>query len=305
MRQWRGAAVDSCRAIGSVTPSSLALVLLAAALHASWNALAKGGGDPLVFLWIANCVATVALAPVALAVLMADGVAAGAAPFVGASMVLHSLYFYALARSYRSGQYSVVYPIARGLGVALVPVVAFAALGERVSLLGAAGVVLVVAGILGLHGIPHATAPGATPGRRVGPATVWALATGLTIAAYSVVDKGGATRVSPFLYLALTEVGTILILLPAVLRARRRIGEEWRESWRAVLFAGVASAGAYVMVLYAFQTSKTGYVVAAREFSIVLSALIGALWLREGRLGPRLVGAGVVLAGVACVAVAR
>ena len=59
------------------------------------------------------------------------------------------------------------------------------------------------------------------------------------------------------------------------------------------------------LVLFALRLSKTGYVVAARELSIVLSAVIGSLWLREGRLGPRLAGATIVLAGVACVALAR
>ena len=65
------------------------------------------------------------------------------------------------------------------------------------------------------------------------------------------------------------------------------------------------SALAYTLVLFAFRLSKTGYVVAARELSIVLSAVIGSLWLREGRLGPRLAGAAIVLVGVACVALAR
>ena len=62
---------------------------------------------------------------------------------------------------------------------------------------------------------------------------------------------------------------------------------------------------AYTLVLFAFRISKTGYVVASRELSIVLSAVIGSLWLREGRLGPRLAGASIVLAGVACIALAR
>jgi hypothetical protein len=61
----------------------------------------------------------------------------------------------------------------------------------------------------------------------------------------------------------------------------------------------------YLLVLFAFQFSKTGYVVAAREMSIVLSAVIGSVWLKEGGLGRRLGGAVVVLAGVACVAMAR
>jgi drug/metabolite transporter (DMT)-like permease len=61
---------------------------------------------------------------------------------------------------------------------------------------------------------------------------------------------------------------------------------------------------AYLLVLFAFRLSKTGYVVAGRELSIVFSMLIGSLWMREGRLGPRLLGASIILAGVSCVAVA-
>jgi uncharacterized membrane protein len=290
--------------IGPVTSSSLALVLLAAALHASWNAVAKGGRDPLVFLWLSNCVSATALAPVAVALLVAGETQARAAPFVVASAALHALYFYALGRAYRSGQFSVVYPVARGLGVALVPLLAFAAFGERLSAIGALGVGLVVVGILGLHAIPHAAAA-AGGGRWLGPATGWAILTGLTVATYSVVDKAGAGRVSPVVYMAFLEAGTAVLLAPAVARASQGIAEEWRARWGTILFAGLASPIAYTLILYAFQTAKTGYVVAAREFSIVLSALIGSLLLGEGRLWPRLAGASVVLAGVACVAVAR
>ena len=61
----------------------------------------------------------------------------------------------------------------------------------------------------------------------------------------------------------------------------------------------------YLLVLFAFRLSKVGYVVAARELSIVISAFIGTFWLEEGRLAPRLAGAGIVLAGVVCIALAR
>jgi drug/metabolite transporter (DMT)-like permease len=71
------------------------------------------------------------------------------------------------------------------------------------------------------------------------------------------------------------------------------------------VLAALMSTLAYTLVLFAFQLSKTGYVVASRELSIVLSAVIGSLWLREGRLAPRLIGAAIVLGGVACIALAR
>jgi uncharacterized membrane protein len=288
-----------------VTGSSLALVLLAAAIHATWNALAKGGRDPLIFLWLSNCVASVALAPVAAAYLLSGGLDVSGLPFIAATATLHAVYFYALGRAYRTGQFSLVYPMARGLGVTLVPILAQVAFGERLSALGGVGVALVAVGILGLNALPGAATLAARADRQLGSATGWALVTGLTIAAYSVVDKAGAARVPPPLYLTFMEIGTAVLVAPAALRSLPAIRTEWRERYGAVVFAGIASPLAYLLILYALQTAKAGYVVAAREVSIVLSALIGTLLLREGRLVPRLAGATVILAGVACVAVAR
>jgi uncharacterized membrane protein len=288
-----------------VSASSLALVLLAAGIHASWNALAKGGRDPVVFLWLSNCVASAALAPVALVYAVTQGLAVSALPFVVGTAALHAVYFYALGRAYRTGQLSVVYPMARGLGVALAPVLALTAFGERLSPIGTVGVVLVALGILGLNALPKAATMAAHADRRLRAATGWAVLTGLTIASYSVLDKAGVGRVAPPFYLAMMEMGTALLVAPAALRSPGAASTEWREHGRAIVFAGLASPLAYVLILFAFQTAKTGYVVAAREFSIVLSALIGTLWLGEGRVVPRLAGAAVILAGVACIAVAR
>jgi drug/metabolite transporter (DMT)-like permease len=287
-----------------VTGPSLALVLLAAAIHASWNALAKGGRDPVVFLWLSNCVASVTLAPVALAFAVTRGMPLGAVPFVIGTAILHSVYFYALGRAYRTGQFSVVYPMARGLGVGVAPLLALVAFDERLSGIGTAGIALVAVGILGLHALPRVAAVATQSDVPLGAATGWAVVTGLTIAMYSVLDKAGAGRVSPPFYLALMEMGTALFVAPAAL-ASRTVALEWREHRQRILFSGIASPLAYLLILFAFQTAKTGYVVAAREFSIVLSAVIGVVVFREGHLGPRLVGAAVILAGVACIAVAR
>ena len=80
---------------------------------------------------------------------------------------------------------------------------------------------------------------------------------------------------------------------------------EWRTNRVTILAVGLLSPGGYLLVLFAFQLSKVAYVVAGREVSIVLSALIGSLWMREGALSQRLAGAAVMAAGVICVALAR
>ena len=286
-----------------MTGAALALVITAAVSHAFWNALAKRAHHPLVFLWSSVALATAVLAGPALSLAHADEVRA-AVPFLVATIALHAFYFYALSSSYGAGDFSLVYPIARGLGVALVPVAAYAIFGERLSPLGVLGIALVVTGIVAINLVPRAVAAPAARWR-LGAGTGWALLTGLTITAYSLTDKAGVARLHPVPYIALMGIGTVLLLVPAVARRRGALRHEWAVNWRAILAASTTNLTSYLLVLFAFRLSKAGYVVAARELSILFSALIGSLWLGEGRLGPLLSAAVVVLAGVGCVALAR
>jgi len=143
------------------------------------------------------------------------------------------------------------------------------------------------------------------PSSALGPGTGWAVLTGLTIAAYALVDKAGVARLHPVPYIGLMFAGCLLLLLPAALGNAGRLRREWTVNWRAIVIASAMTLTAYLLVLFAFRLSKAGYVVAARETSIVLSVVIGRVWFRERRLGARLAGAAFVLAGVACLALAR
>jgi drug/metabolite transporter (DMT)-like permease len=288
-----------------MTGAALALVIGAAVLHSAWNALAKRGRDPLLFLWSSVSLATVLILPFAQAEFRAGGVPAAALPFVLTTVALHTFYFYALGSAYRSGEFSIVYPIARGLGVALVPVLALLLLDERLSLLGGLGVSLVVLGIVCLQFSPTAWRAAAARRGTLGPGTRWALFTGLTIAAYSLVDKAGVARLHPVPYIFLLGLGSVLLLSPAVMARREALRLEWAANRWTILAASTMNLTAYLLVLFAFRLSKAGYVVAGRELSIVFSATIGSLWFGEGRLAPRLAGAGIILAGVLCVALAR
>jgi drug/metabolite transporter (DMT)-like permease len=286
-----------------VSGPALVLVVCAAILHTVWNALAKRAHNQLAFLWSSVSLATALLLPVGLLRLPTESAPMRGLPFVAASVAIHAVYFYALGRSYRHGDFSRVYPVARGLGVALVPLAALPLLGERLSWLGSLGVGLVVLGIVALSAVPAAVGASPAEGRAAG--TAWAIVTGLTITAYSLVDKAGVSRLHPMPYIALMGVGLSALLAPVVLADRGALGREWRQNSRTILVASAMNLTSYLLVLFAFRLSKVGYVVAARELSILFSAFIGSLWLGEGRLAPRLVGASIVLAGVVCVALAR
>jgi drug/metabolite transporter (DMT)-like permease len=288
-----------------MTSEALALVLGAALLHAGWNALAKRARDSQAFLWWATCVGSVALLPFGVAQVAATGISRGAVPFMVATVLLHGFYFYALGRAYRTGAFSLVYPVARGLGVAVVPGVALVVFDERLSAVGVLGIVLVVGGVVALHFAPRTPPAPGVSAARFGAASAWAVLTGLTIATYSLVDKAGVAHLHPVVYMMVIGIGCAALLLPALAGRGDAVRREWAENWRAILAAGVMTAVGYMLVLFAFRLSKTGYVVAARELSIVFSAVIGSLWLREGRLGPRFLGAAIILAGVVCVAAGR
>jgi len=283
---------------------ALLLVLAAAAIHATWNALTKRAQDQLAFLWSSVSLATLVLLPAGWALLPPEGVPGAAWPFLVATSVIHAVYFYVLGRAYGSGEFSLVYPIARGLGVALVPLAAFFFLDERPSPLGALGVLLVVAGIVGIN-LSSAGLTSAGLSSLMSAGTGWALVTGLSIAAYSLVDKAGVARLHPVPYIAILGVGMSLLLVPTIVRRRVTLAREWQTSWRAILVASTLNLTSYLLVLFAFRLSKAGYVVAAREISIVLSVVIGRLWFGERGLGARFAAASLVLAGVICVALAR
>jgi drug/metabolite transporter (DMT)-like permease len=286
-----------------VTAEALALVIGAALLHTAWNALAKRARTPVVFLWWSVTIASLAFLPLGAWLVWRQGLPSAALPFVAATTALHAVYFYTLGRAYRHGDFSRVYPMSRGLGVAVVPVIGYVAFGEAVSPLGAAGIALVVLGVVALQRVPGAAAGSGSSSSRA--ATVWALLTGLTIAAYSVVDKGGVARLHPVPYLVLLGLGSSAVLALVAVRQPGGLRAEWAVNAPRILVASAMNLSAYLLVLFAFRLSKVGYVVAARELSIVFSAVIGSWWLGEGGLGMRLAGAAVILAGVACVALAR
>src|SRR5262245_42855219 len=248
---------------------ALVLVVCAAVLHTVWNALAKRADNQFIFLWCSVSLATALLLPLGLLRLPAEPEPVNGLPFVAASVAIHALYFWALGRAYRHGDFSRVYPMARGLGVALVPLVALPLFGERLSRLGSLGVGLVVVGIAALGALPAAPKASVAGAGRAG--TAWALVTGLTIAAYSLVDKAGVTRLHPMPYIALMGVGLSVVLAPLVLADCAALGREWRRHWRTILVASAMNLTSYLLVLFAFRLSKVGYVVAARELSILRS----------------------------------
>ena len=286
------------------------LVLSSASLHASWNLLVKRSQDTLAFLFLANLATLVIYALPFAGFLRAHPIPADGWPFVAATSTIHVAYYLCLSAAYSHGALSLAYPIARGTGVALVPLLALPLVHERISLAGGVGIALVVAGILVMHQEPLRALVrqplGIAAGQRSGVnlGTFFALLTGLAICAYSLVDKAGVARVHPVVYGYLLMAGMTLGLSPYIL-TRRRAGlrREWDENRVPILVVGLLVLGTYLIILTAMRLTAVSYIVALREVSIVIGAVLGVWVLGEGGGRERIPGAVLILAGVLAIAV--
>ncbi|OKI16436.1 DMT family transporter [Streptomyces sp. CB03911] len=274
------------------------VVLVAALLHAVWNALAHGMTDKLAGFALMN---TVFLAVGAAMAWLAPPPDRPAWPCLAASAALQVCYQLQLLRAYRLGDFGQMYPLARGTSPMVVALVAATALGDPLHgtrLLG----ILVIS--LGLAGLAFA---GGLPGREQLPALGAALTTGALIAAYTVVDGIGVRRAGAadgyIAWMFLTQ-GAAMLTVAALLRGRALPGQ-LRQGRVTGLTGGLISLTAYGLVVWAQTAGDLATIAALRETSIVLAALIGVLFLRE-RLGHvRLAASATVLTGIAVLELAH
>ncbi|MFQ5894337.1 MAG: EamA family transporter [Nitrospinota bacterium] len=290
-----------------MSAQGLTLVLASALVHAIWNLLAKSADDKRAFFWLALLASLLLYLPVLLWAAPRLPFQWAGWPYVVATGLLHAAYFLSLGRAYSLGELSLVYPLARGTSPLLVAVGAVLVLGERPSGQGALGILLVVGGAFLLH------APGFSLARWLealrqagGPASRWALLTGLTTAAYSLVDKVGVSLVHPFLYIYFMFLLSALAMAPLALGGwREALRREWRERAPRVAAVGLMWLGGYGLALAAMRTDPVSYVVAARHVSIVFGAALGVLVLKEGHALSRLCASALLAVGVGLIGLAR
>jgi uncharacterized membrane protein len=279
---------------------ALGIVLVAALFHASWNYLAKKSRKKLAFIWLFLLIASLGYLPMFLYFWRQLSIPPAGWACIVATGVLHALYFWFMGGAYERGDLSLVYPLSRGSGPLLVPILAIAFLSEQLSLAGALGICLVVVGIYFIHLNSFSLDSMLEPLRAMqGSASIWALCTGGTIAAYSLVDKVGVGLVYPPVYIYLMFVISLLLLSPYVLiKTRDDLKLEWQANRGPIIIDGFLVLFTYLMILFAFQLSKVSYVVAAREVSIVFSTLFGIFWLKEEHAYQKFAGASLIALGV-------
>ncbi len=259
------------------------LVLASSGLHVSWNALLKirpsltALGQGMVAVGIVG--AGVGLA-------LGERVGPGGWIFLSASAVIHIFYYLLLNRGYQLADLSAVYPLARGLGVAAMPVAVGLLLGTQTPLAAWLGILVVAAGSVL-----------AARGERL--AAIWpALALGAVIAAYSLVDSQGVRLTAPLFYMSIASIITGLALLAT--QGQRA----WERSQLAAgSLIGALSLIGYVLMLTAYQLMPVASALALRQMAIPM-ALIWAWRRNEGVGGRRVVAAGLIVLGAVVITLA-
>src|SRR5215218_11115769 len=281
----------------------LGLVLLAAVAHAVWNLLAKGGQGGQGFVWLYTVAASVLYLPVlVVALIIAPGPLGWEAfVFMAGSGALHTVYASLLQRGYRTGDLSLVYPLARGAGPAIATAGAIVVFAERPSRLALLGGLLVLCGLVALSQPRRLVG---RDGARAG-AAIYAMAAGSVIAAYTLWDAHAvaAVAIPPLLLEWASNAVRTALLAPLAVPRRAAVGSIWREHRTEALSVAVLSPLAYILVLTALVSAPVSAVAPTREVSIVIGTAMGAWLLGEAAAMRRFAAAAVIVVGVSAIAV--
>jgi len=291
-----------------VTPLAIILVLFSAVCHAGWNYLSHGFRRPLVAMWFMTGIGLLLYLPVFVFTSRSLILTPMLAILILISGLTKSGYYITLATTYRYADLSVGYPLSR-TGIVLVPIWAYLFLGERISALAGVAIIVILAGIYTVNA--RATAPSAHSGdRHRSRLGLWAaLATALLISVYSVIDKRAmdAPQLGPINFLFAMFVPTWLGITPYVLATNRwaEIKQEISGKMGRLVLMALFDFTGYGAVLAAMELSKVSYILALRQTSVVLGAIMGATLLGEKHGVGRVAGAVIIFLGALLVSISK
>ncbi len=283
-------------------PLALGMVLVAAVLHAGWNLFVKRAREKQIFTLWGLMIGSVCFAPI---LLFSRPFPLMIWPYVLSSAAVEGIYYIVLTRAYESGDFSLVYPMARGAAPAFLVLWAMLFLGERPRPLGLLGVALLICGLVIVGGntwwsMRKTTTMLALRSSGLG----LALGVAFCISIYSVIDGAAVHLVEPAPYtVVVIGLSTIFIFPFIFLRSgRKAFVAEWHTNWWRIIVVGLLMLASYMLVLQSYAIAHVSYAGAIREISVVFAAFMGWRWLGE-KLGLlRMVGAAILFIGILVIA---
>jgi uncharacterized membrane protein len=264
-------------------------VLLSGFIHSIWNLFTKNSVNKSVFLWYCQWAAIIIFLPFTIVEIRTmEAVPAIGWVWLVASMVLHGVYVWLLAKAYTIGDLSQVYPIMRGTSPLLVPVFGVLLLNEQLQLIGWVGVLCIVTGIVL---IGNFTSKGFWSFQN--RAVIIASLVGLMITGYTVVDKVALEYFPPVTLNEATNIGNLMALTYIALKSNG-IRQEWRVNWKTILLGGLLAPGGYIIFLKALELMPVSHIAPMREIGTVFGTLLGVFILKE-RQGKSRIAASIMI----------
>lgn len=268
---------------------AVVLILVSAFLHAAVNILTKRANDKYAMRLLIGVFSAIMVTPFLFFVPLPQGRAVWLLLLTAA---VHAVYELFVVKSYESSAFSAVYPVARGTGPLFTALGAILLLGEPAPVVEIAGILMISGGVIAL-GLSHRQTEGA------GTGLLYALATGLTIGCYTVIDASGVRSVeNPFSYVLwfFVAYGAAVLATAPGIRGRAVVVEA-RRQWRLGILLGLLALGTYGLAMLAYRFGATAKLAALRETSVLFGAAMAARFLEERMNGPRWLAAGVIAAG--------
>lgn len=281
------------------------LVLISSIIHATWNFYGKKSIDKLVYFYLVKILQVIIYFPVVFNILSKEGISYNAIPYIIAGGVIHIFYWFSLSQAYTYEDLSVVYPIARS-APALIPIVSFLIIGERISPGGIIGIVLVSIGVYLLtfeHGKFLEITKKIFSFKEKG--ILFSYLTLITVVMFTINDKKASYIVNPVAYVYLFETISLIGLTPFVflMRKEKLIKKELKNNFVSILISSISIILSYSLIVYAMKFSPASYVVAIRQFGIIVGVFYGVIFLKEGYglrrfLASLMITAGIIIIGV-------
>jgi drug/metabolite transporter (DMT)-like permease len=276
----------------------LSLILTAAVLHAFWNLLSKKANGKAPFIWLMYIASTLSYLPVLLyRIGQGDNICSQPVLWFSlSSAALHMGYFFVLQKGYRSGDLSVVYPLARGTGPLFSSIAALLFLHEQLKLTATVGLFLILIGVVIITGLSFKKENNA----KIMTGVFWGVLTGFFIALYTFNDTVAIKTyaVSPLIITVVSSIFSTIFLFPFVFSQKNEIKREMKQHKWIIAAIGLLSPAAYILVLEALKYAPLTVVAPARETSILLGVFMGSRVLNEADGRRRLIASVSILGGI-------
>ena len=278
------------------------LALLSGTLHAVWNFFSKKKADELPVMLLGVWFANLTLLPASIWIIKETGFSIGIFSFAIISALSDIAYYFFILRSYREGELSLMYPAARGTGVALVAIFSMLIFHEQIAPMAVLGIGLVIVGIFSFalkDGLSWRLLKNSAKSLK------YAFLLGCTVVIYTLIDRAGVQQYNPILYLNLTGIISATILTPIIFRnelgtangIKAFIRKEWK--YAAIIGYGITVSYLIILFIYAcYAEAKSSYITPIREFSVVIGSVLGFIFLKEKITVNKVIGIVTILLGM-------